>query len=193
MDNVVNIIEAILFAVGRPVCKDELRNTLDLDLKEIDQAIELLEKEYSNNTKGIVFTKIEDEYQFVSNKKYFDQVSKFVENTKKETLSTTCLEVLSIIAYNTNITKTEIENIRGVNSDSQVSRLLEYGLIEELGRLKLPGRPAVFGVTKEFLKCMGINFLEELPDYEKINNMRKDIKNPFESEMSLSESEEELK
>ena len=97
-------------------------------------------------------------------------VSKFVENNKKENLSTSALEVLSIIAYNPKITKSEIESIRGTNSDSQVSKLIEYGLVEEVGRLKVPGRPAVFSVTNEFLKNMGINTIQDLPDFEKIKN-----------------------
>lgn len=91
------------------------------------------------------------------------------------------MEVLSIIAYNPKITKSEIEKIRGTNSDSQVSRLIEYGLIEEVGRLQLPGRPAIFSTTNEFLRCMGISSLEDLPEFD-ITKLEDDEISLFSSE-----------
>lgn len=167
MENIESCIEAILFAVGRSVGIKEFKEVLGVNVSEIEEALLSLENKYSGNT-GISLVRFKDEYQLVSNKKYFEYVSRFVENSKKANLSTTCLEVLSIIAYNPKITKSEIESIRGVNSDSQVSKLLEYGLIEEVGRMNAPGRPAMFEVTTEFLKCMGINRVEDLPDYNKV-------------------------
>lgn len=167
MENIESCVEAILFAVGRSVSIKEFKETLGINVADIEKAIEMLEEKYSK-TGGISLVKFKDEYQLVSNKEYFEYVSRFVENSKKANLSTTCLEVLSIIAYNPKITKSEIESIRGVNSDSQVSKLLEYGLIEEIGRMNAPGRPAMFEVTTEFLKSMGINRVEDLPDYNKV-------------------------
>ena len=104
----------------------------------------------------------------ITNKDYYKYVTKFVENTKRQNLSTAALEVLSIIAYNPKITKSEIESIRGVNSDFAVSRLLECGLVEEVARLNLPGRPAAYSVTNEFLKSCGIGNIEELPKFDEI-------------------------
>lgn len=173
MKEIENIIEAILFAIGRDVSAEELKNSLEFDSKDIDNALENLINKY-NKDGGIIIKKISNGYQLVSNNKYYKYVTKFIESSKKETLSTTCLEVLSIIAYNANITKSEIENIRGVNSDSQVAKLLEYGLVEEVARLKLPGRPAIFSVTNEFLKSMGISKVEELPDFQKLNIKKED-------------------
>lgn len=167
MENIESCIEAILFAVGRSVGIKEFKEVLGVNVSEIEQALKVLEDKYKDDG-GISLVKFKDEYQLVSNKKYFEYVSRFVENSKKANLSTTCLEVLSIIAYNPKITKSEIESIRGVNSDSQVSKLLEYGLIEEAGRMNAPGRPAMFEVTAEFLKCMGINRVEELPQYHTV-------------------------
>lgn len=164
-EEIKNIIEAILFALGRSVEVSELAQTLEMEEKDIEKAIELLKEEYSKK-RGISLIYINSGYQLVSNKEYFEYVSKFVANNKKQALSNTCMEVLSIIAYNPKITKSEIEKIRGTNSDSQVSRLIEYGLIEEVGRLQLPGRPAIFSVTNEFLRCMGISSLEELPEID---------------------------
>lgn len=167
MENITGVVEAILFAVGRSVSVKEFKEVLGVNVSEVEAALAELDEKYKGNS-GVSLVKVNDEYQLVSNKAYFEHVSKFVENSKKANLSTTCLEVLSIIAYNPKVTKGEIESIRGVNSDSQVSKLLEYGLIEEVGRMNAPGRPAMFSVTSEFLKCMGINKVEELPDYDTV-------------------------
>ena len=167
MEELTNILEAILFALGRSVGIEELKETLGFNGSEIEKSLKILEEKYKQDS-GISLVRVKDEYQLVSNKKYFEYVSKFVENSKKEKLSNTCLEVLSIVAYNPKITKSEIESIRGVNSDSQVSKLLEYGLVEEVGRMNAPGRPAMFSVTREFLRSMGINKVEELPDFNTI-------------------------
>ena len=149
LEELKNAIEAILFALGRNISVKELVDTLEISEADIIKAIDVLKEEYSVK-KGISLVYVNGGYQLVSNKLYFDYVSKFVTNNKKQTLSNTCMEVLSIIAYNPKITKSEIEKIRGTNSDSQVSRLIEYGLIEEVGRLQLPGRPAVFSTLMNF-------------------------------------------
>lgn len=167
MDNLENILEAVLFALGREISIDELSKTLGEEANKIEDAINKLEKKY-NNTKGIVLVKVKNMYQLVTNKDYYKYVNKFVENTKKQSLSTAALEVLSIIAYNPKITKSEIESIRGVNSDFAVGKLLECGLVEEVARLNLPGRPAAYSVTNEFLKSCGIETIEMLPKFEEI-------------------------
>ena len=165
LEELKNAIEAILFALGRSITIKELADTLEIDEKDVEKALEMLKEEYSKD-RGISLVLVNHGYQLVSSKEYFDYVTKFITNTKKQSLSSTCMEVLSIIAYNPKITKSEIEKIRGTNSDSQVSKLIEYGLIEEVGRLQLPGRPAIFSVTSEFLRCMGINTIEDLPEFD---------------------------
>ena len=184
-----NIVEAILFAIGRNISVKEFAETLEVDENDILKAIEILKEEYSVK-KGISLVYVSGGYQLVSNKEYFEYVSKFVTNNKKQTLSNTCMEVLSIIAYNPKITKSEIEKIRGTNSDSQVSRLIEYGLIEEVGRLQLPGRPAVFSTTNEFLKCMGISSLEELPEFD-ITKLEEDEISLFDEDNQIVKEEVE--
>ena len=169
----MKMTEAIMFAVGRPVTIEEFVAALDVEKEMILEIMEDIAKKYSEENAGIVLVKVKNGYQLVTNKSCYKQVAAFVGNSKKENLPPAAMEVLSIIAYNPKITKSEIEKIRGTNSDSQVSRLLEYGLVEETGRLKVAGRPAVFEVTTEFLRSMGINSVEELPDYEKLKN--KDI------------------
>ena len=160
-------LEAILFALGREISAMELANTLDVEEADVIQAIEALKEKY-NATQGVTLIEVNGQYQLVTNNKYYEEVNKFVDNTKRKNLSVAAQETLSIIAYNPKITKTEIENIRGVNSDFAVSRLLECGLIEEVARLNLPGRPAAYSVTNEFLRSCGIEKVEDLPDYENI-------------------------
>lgn len=167
MEDLENVIEAVLFALGREISIEELSNTLQVEKESIKEAIYNLADKY-NDTKGVTLVVVNDKYQLVTNKKYYEQVNKFVENTKRQNLSNAALETLSIIAYNPKITKAEIEKIRGVNSDFSVSRLLECGLVEEVARLNLPGRPAAYSVTSEFLKSCGINSIEDLPNFEEI-------------------------
>lgn len=166
-NNILNVVEAVLFALGREISVTELSSTLELSKEEILEAIELLSNKYTSEN-GIMLVKIKDAYQLVTNNVYYKEVSKFIENTKRQNLSSTVLETLSIIAYNPKITKSEIESIRGVNSDFAVNRLLECGLVEEVARLNLPGRPAAYAVTNEFLKSCGIDDISKLPDFENI-------------------------
>lgn len=167
MKNLKNIVESVLFALGREVSISELSSTLEIEDLKIEETLEMLKKKYSGNC-GITLINVKDMYQLVTNKDNYKYVTKFVENTKRQNLSTAALEVLSIIAYNSKITKSEIEEIRGVNSDFAVNRLLECGLVEEVARLNLPGRPAAYSVTNEFLKSCGIKNIEELPKFEEI-------------------------
>ena len=134
---------------------------------KVKEAVEFLKDRYTENS-GVKLINVNGMIQLVTNNKYYEYVNKFVENTKKQSLSVSAQETLAIIAYNPKITKTEIENIRGVNSDFAVSRLLECGLIEEVARLNLPGRPAAYSVTNEFLRTCGIEKIEDLPEYENI-------------------------
>lgn len=167
IENVQNVVEAVMFALGREISIEELSSTLKIEKEEIEQALENLKEKYHDKN-GVVLIKVKDMFQLVTNKIYYPQVNQFIENTKRQNLSTAALETLSIIAYNPKITKSEIENIRGVNSDFAVGRLLECGLVEEVARLNLPGRPAAYSVTNDFLKSCGIEDVSELPKFEEI-------------------------
>ena len=167
MEDIENVVEAVLFALGREISIDELASTLQVEEESVKEAIYKLANKYNDKT-GVNLVTVNDKYQLVTNKKYYEQVNKFVENTKRQNLSNAAMETLSIIAYNPKITKSEIEKIRGVNSDFSVSRLLECGLIEEVARLNLPGRPAAYSVTSDFLKSCGLNKIEELPSFDEI-------------------------
>lgn len=167
MENIDNIIEAVLFALGREISIEELSSTLMLDNDQVQNSITKLKEKYNKNA-GVELVKVKDMYQLVTNKDYYVQVNKFIENTKKQNLSTSALETLSIIAYNPKITKSEIESIRGVNSDFAVGKLLECGLVEEVARLNLPGRPAAYSVTNDFYKSCGIEDVSDLPKFDEI-------------------------
>ena len=167
MEDLNNIVEAIMFALGREISVDEISKTLEVEKDNVVKAIEELKEKYTQDS-GVKLIEVNGMVQLVTNNKYYEYVNKFVENTKRQNLSVSAQETLAIIAYNPKITKTEIENIRGVNSDFAVSRLLECGLIEEVARWNLPGRPAAYSVTNEFLRSCGIKSIEELPEYENI-------------------------
>lgn len=167
MEEIVKIVEAVMFALGREVTLQELSDTLKFDKEDVIKALDSLKEKYNKNN-GVVLVEVKNAYQLVSNKDCYKYINKFIENTKRQNLSNAALETLSIIAYNPKITKSEIESIRGVNSDFAVNRLLECGLVEEVARLNLPGRPAAYSVTNEFLRSCGIKDIDELPDFENI-------------------------
>ena len=191
MENLNNIIEAIMFALGREISIEEIAKTLEVEEQKVQESIENLKEKY-NDEKGVKLIHVNGMVQLVTNNKYYDYVSKFVENTKRQNLSVSAQETLAIIAYNPKITKTEIENIRGVNSDFAVSRLLECGLIEEVARLNLPGRPAAYSVTNEVLRSCGIEKIEDLPNYEKLKIKDEQmLVSDYEKEEKVDENKEE--
>lgn len=126
-----------------------------------------MKNEFEEQNRGIEIIKVNEGYQLCSKKEYYDYIYPVFDNRAKPSLSAAALETLSIIAYNPKITRGEVEQIRGVNSDGTIYKLLEYNLIEEVGRLDAPGRPTIYSTTNEFLKMFGITNLEELPELPK--------------------------
>lgn len=158
------IIEAILFACGREVEVKELMSTLEMSSEDIFNIIENMKQEYESQNRGIQIIKVQDAFQLTTKKEYYEYIYPIFDKRSKPNLSNAALETLSIIAYNPRITKAEIEAIRGVNSDGTMYKLLEYNLIENVGKADAPGRPSMYSVTKEFLKMFGITNLDELPE-----------------------------
>lgn len=158
------IIEAILFSAGREVKKNELMLTLELSSEEIDEIITIMQQDYKNEERGIELIKINDGYQLCTKKDMYEYIYPVIDKRTKPNLSTASLETLSIIAYNPRITRAEIEAIRGVSADACVYKLLEYGLIEEAGKVDLPGKPMSYKTTNEFLKMFGYSSLNDLPE-----------------------------
>ena len=158
------IIEAILFASGRPVEIKELISALELPEEDIIQIIESMKADFQEANRGIEIIKVESGYTLCSKKEYYDYIYPLFDNRAKPNISNAAMETLAIIAYNPKITRAEIESIRGVNSDATIYKLLEYNLIEDAGKSDLPGKPTVYQTTEEFLKTFGISNLDELPE-----------------------------
>ena len=159
-----SIIEAILFAAGRPVTKKELILSLEIAEEDIENIISNLQEEYKQAERGIEIIRIDSSYQLCTKKDLYDFIYPVLDKRNKPNLSNAALETLSIIAYNPKITRAEIEAIRGVSADACVYKLLEYGLVEEAGKIDLPGKPMSYKTTNEFLRMFGYNSLEELPE-----------------------------
>ena len=161
------IIEAILFAAGGMVKQKELVLALEMSIQDIDTLTENMQEEYKNKNRGIELIKVDDSYQLCTKKELYEYVYPVLDKRTKPNLSNAALETLAIIAYNPKITRAEIEAIRGVSADACVYKLLEYGLIEEAGKIDLPGKPMSYRTTNDFLKMFGYSSLEELPELPK--------------------------
>ena len=177
-----DLLEALLFSLGRTVSPEEMAICLHMGVDGAELAAERLRKKYEERQGGLLIRKLEGKYQMVSHPKTYDALIRVVKQSRKPVLSDVHLETLSIIAYCQPVTKAEVERIRGVKSDHAVNRLVEFGLIEEVGRLDAPGRPVLFGTTEEFLTRFGVDSLSSLP------SLPKDLEKLLEEEVT-----EELK
>ena len=159
-----SIIEAILFCAGRSVTKKELILNLEISEDDLESIIANMQEKYKSEERGIELIKIDNSYQLCTKKELYEYIYPVLDKRNKPNLSNAALETLSIIAYNPKITRAEIESIRGVSADGCVYKLLEYGLIEEAGKIDLPGKPMSYKTTENFLKMFGYNNLEQLPE-----------------------------
>ncbi len=175
-------IEAILFAVGDSVEISKLASVLEIETKQVRAALEELKEDYNKEDRGIDLIELEGAVQLCTKNELYDYLIKIAKAPKKLSLTESVLETLSIIAYKQPVTRAEVENIRGVNSDYPVNRLLEYGLIKELGRKDAPGKPLLFGTTEQFLRSFGVKSLQDLPEI-----------NPLQVEEFKMEAEEEAR
>ena len=162
------ILEAILFAAGEPVEIARLCAVLETDEKEIVSAVEALSDELAFNRRGIRIIRLEKAFQMVSSGEMADYITKALETRKPPKLSASQLEALTIIAYYQPATKAMVEQIRGVDSSYSISALLNKKLIEDAGRLNVPGRPILYKTTADFLRTFGLSSLEELPTIDKV-------------------------
>ena len=162
-------IEAILFAAGERIEADRLAAAMETDVKDIIRAADELVDLYAFERRGIRILKLEKGYQMVSSGEMADYVTKALETRKPPKLSSSQLETLTIIAYYQPATKAMVEQIRGVDSAYSVAALLNKKLIEEAGRLNVPGRPIQYKTTPDFLRTFGLSSLEELPPIDKIS------------------------
>lgn len=174
-------IEAILFSSGHSVELKKIAEAVEHDLDTTKKIIHNLMDQYNRPSRGIKIIELNDAFQMCTKKEYYDVLVRLALQPKKATLTDVMLETLSIIAYKQPVTKMEIEKIRGVKCDHAINRLMEYGLVKELGRLDAPGKPLVFGTTEEFLRNFGVQSTDELPAI-----------NPLKLEDFKAEAEEEI-
>lgn len=175
-------IEAILFTAGERVELSRLAMALETDEKEVETAVNALSDTFAFERRGIRILRLENSYQMVSSGEMADYITRALETRKPPKLSASQLEALTIVAYYQPATKAMIEQIRGVDSSYSISALLNKRLIEEAGRLNVPGRPILYRTTADFLRTFGISSLEDLPEIEKVDF----------SEPVVSETESEL-
>lgn len=157
-------IEAILFASGDSVAIDRIATALELTKKEAEKLLEELMAEYIAAQRGITIIKLQDAYQMVSVKEYAKEIRTVMDLRRNTPLSQAALEVLAVIAYNQPVTKAFVEQVRGVDCSGVIGSLTTKDLIEEKGRLELPGRPLVYGTTENFLRCFSLSSLDDLPE-----------------------------
>lgn len=183
------IIESILFTMGKAVPVSDIAQAMELPEAAVWKTLRKMEREYHDGGRGIMLIELEDSVQMCTPAEYYPWLIRLVSQPKKPILTEAVLETLSIIAYKQPVTRTEIEKIRGVGSDHAVSRLLEYGLIEEKGRLDAPGRPILFGTTEEFLRTFGVASIQDLPVAD--DTLVEEIKEAAEREIGGSPQTEE--
>ena len=160
-------IEAILFSAGDSMELSRLAQALELPESSVQIQLDLLMQEYAEADRGVTILRLNNSYQMVSVKKYAPQVRKAMDLRRNIPLSQAAMEVLAVIAYNQPVTKSFVEQVRGVDCSGVIGSLTTKDLIEEKGRLELPGRPLLYGTTENFLRCFSISSLDELPPIPK--------------------------
>ncbi len=156
-------IEGILFTFGEPVESGRIAKALEIEKAEVVAAIKEMQLSWAEEGRGVRILELDGSYQMCTATDLYDVLIKIAKQPVKHVLTDVLLETLSIVAYKQPITKAEIEKIRGVSCEHAVSKLVEYSLIAEIGRMDAPGRPMLFGTTDEFLRSFGVSSIDELP------------------------------
>lgn len=163
----ISAFEAVLFASGEPISIERLSQIFEIKPEKVQKIAEALCDKLQKEKSGIKLLKLQNTYQLSTEEEYAEYIKKAFEIKRRTPLSPAALEVLAVIAYNQPVTKSFIEQVRGVDCSGVVTNLIEKGLVEERGRLELPGRPLLYGTTKNFLRCFSISDLSELPPIQK--------------------------
>lgn len=166
LEEIKRCLEAVLFAAGEPVGVQRLATAIGVPQDQIEQAAKELMDLYSFERRGVRLIALEDSYQMVSAQDMSDVITRALETRKPPKLTASALETLTVIAYYQPCTKAFVEQIRGVDSSYTVSALLNKHLIEEQGRLSVPGRPILYGTTPDFLRTFGLSSLDDLPEVD---------------------------
>ena len=182
-------IEGILFAMGESVAVKEIAEALGEEENTIKEIIDEMKVYYASKERGIQIVSLEGNVQLRTKDEYYDDLIKIASAPKKNVLSDSVLETLSIIAYKQPVTRTDVEKIRGVNSDFGINKLLEFGLIKELGRLDAPGKPLLFGTSEQFLRAFNVDSIEDLPQIS--IDMIEDFRTQAETELNYNVDKDE--
>ena len=180
-------IEAILFSLGEAVELERIAKTIEHDEETTKRILEAMMDDYKQEDRGLQIIELEGSYQMCTKEEMYDILLRVTHIPKKHVLTDVQLETLSIIAYKQPITKNAIEAIRGVKCDHVVNRLVEFNLVCEVGRLDAPGKPILFGTTEDFLRCFGVNSLENLPtlDQDKVNDFKQEAEEEMHVQLDL--------
>ena len=170
MSELTSAFGAVLFSGGEPQSIDRFSQVFDIAPEKVVKVMESLEKKLKEQKSGLELLRLDNTYQLATRAEYADYIKKMFDIRRRTPLSPAALEVLAVVAYNQPVTKSFIEQVRGVDCSGVVTTLVEKGLIEERGRLELPGKPLLYGTTKNFLRCFGINDLSGLPPLPKNEN-----------------------
>ncbi len=164
VNEMIPAFEAILFAAGEPVEIEKFSEIFEIDNETVESIMDMLSDRLDESGSAIKLVRLDFCYQLCTRKEYAENIRAVLDLRRKAPLSQAALEVLAVIAYNQPVTKAYVEQVRGVDCSGVVSTLVEKGLLEEKGRLELPGRPLLYGTTANFLRCFGLKNLDELPD-----------------------------
>lgn len=178
------IIEAILFTMGESVELEKIAAAIEHDEETTRKLIHNMADRYEAEDRGVRIIELDNSFQMCTKPEAYEYLIRIAKQPKKYVLTDVLLETLSIIAYRQPVTKLEIEKIRGVKTDHAVNKLVEYELVQEVGRLDVPGRPILFGTTEEFLRHFGVTSLEELPNLNP--EQVEDLKEQAEDEAQLT-------
>ncbi len=167
--------EAVLFSGGEPLSIDRFAQVFDISPERVVEVMDALAKKLDGRDRGVSLVRMENTYQLATKTEYADNIKKMFDIKRRTPLSPAALEVLAVVAYNQPVTKSFIEQVRGVDCSGVVTTLVEKGLVEERGRLELPGKPLLYGTTKNFLRCFCLNDLSELPPLPKNEDASEEI------------------
>lgn len=192
-EHLISKLEAMLFSAGDPIEASKLAEVLDIEIETVTKMLGHLSAMYDEREAGIMLIRIDNKYQLCTREEHSEEVRKLLEIKKNTPLSNAAFEVLAIIAYNKTVTRSFIEQVRGVDCSGSIASLVQKGLIEEKGRLDLPGRPLIYGTTDRFLRCFSLNSLEDLPELPKTEEVEKIAQDDSQTSLFDEEKSDEPK
>jgi len=181
-DNRRAVVEALLFATSKPLSLDNLSEASGIDQAGLEEVLAALQGEYSSDSRGFSLEEVADGFQLRSDPRFSTQIGKLFASRSRRRMTRSSLESLSIIAYRQPATRAEIEHIRGVDSGAVLKNLLSLSMIRILGRKEGPGRPILYGTTRDFLEYFGLRDIESLPTLEEVTELLEEGEDSFETE-----------